>query len=86
MTAEIGAIRGFLAETLRVVGADEVDPELPLVQKGVIDSIELMQVVSFLEEHFGLEIDESEVVPANLRSLAAMAAFVRRKRDDGAAS
>lgn len=75
----IGDIRTFLATELNVANAKGLDPETALVRNGIIDSIELMQVVMFIEERFGIEINETEILPSNLRSLNAMDAFVRGK-------
>ncbi len=76
----ISAVRRFLEKDLRIANAESLAEELPLVQKGVIDSIELMQVVAFLEKEFGIEVDETEILPAHFRNLASMAAFVARKK------
>ncbi len=73
-------IRQFLATELRIADAETLDADLPLVQKGVLDSIELLQVVYFLEKRYRIEIDDTEVLPDNLRNLWSMAAFVERKR------
>lgn len=75
----IDTVRTYLATELRIAQADEVDPDLPLVQRGVIDSIELMQVVSFLEKQYGISIDETEILPGNLRSLNTIQTFVSTK-------
>ena len=76
----VDSIREFLDSALQIPGAGGLDPDLPLVQRGVIDSIELIQLVSFLEKEFGITVDETEVVPSNLRTLRTMAAFVARKK------
>ncbi len=73
-------IRSYLADQLRISEAGSLDADLPLVQNGIIDSIELMQVVSFLEKSYGISVDETEFLPSNLRTLNTMAAFVERKR------
>ena len=75
----IDTIRGFLATELQIAQANELEPDLPLAQRGVIDSIELMQVVIFLENQYGIKIEETEILPSNLRSLSAMQDFVSSK-------
>lgn len=74
------SLRRFLANELRVADAATMDPDLALVQSGAIDSIELMQVVAFLEKEFGIEVDDTEILPKNLRSLSRIVAFVEAKR------
>jgi len=72
-------IRTFMANQLSIPNAKELDPETALVREGIIDSIEVMQIVMFIEGRFGIEIDETEILPANFRSLNAMGAYVRSK-------
>ena len=75
----IADVRSFMATQLRIVGAESVGPETPLVKRGVLDSIELMQIVEFLEATYSIRIDDIEILPENLGSLALMAALVERK-------
>ncbi|MFO1300384.1 MAG: acyl carrier protein [Burkholderiaceae bacterium] len=49
------------------------------LEHGVIDSTGVLELVSFLETRFGLQIADSELVPDNLDSIDGAAAFVRRK-------
>ena len=77
----LDSLRQFLATELRVANGATLDPELALVQSGAIDSIELMQVVGFLESEFGIKVDDTEILPKNLRSLSRIVAFVESKRE-----
>jgi acyl carrier protein len=73
-------VRKYLRDELKVVGADTVGPEELLVDRGVLDSIELMQVAGFLERTYGIAVEDGEIVPDTLGSLAAIERFVERKR------
>lgn len=75
----IADVRRFLATQLRIADAETLDAALPLVKRGVLDSIELMQVVEFLESTYAIKVDDTEIVPENLGSLTSMAALVARK-------
>jgi acyl carrier protein len=75
----ITSIRQFMATELRIAEVERLDPEFPLVRRGAVDSIELIQVVMFLERAFGITVDETEVLPSNVGTLAAMERFVTRK-------
>lgn len=50
-----------------------------LLEHHVLDSTGFLELVSFLEETHGLTIEDDEMVPENLDSLNAIAAFVQRK-------
>lgn len=39
-----------------------------------------MEVISFLEQEFGVLVDDEDMVPENLDSVRRIAAFVDRKR------
>lgn len=47
--------------------------------KGIIDSTGIMELVMFLEEQFGVKVDDSELLPENFDSINQLAQFVARK-------
>lgn len=51
-----------------------------LVEEGFIDSTGILELIEFLESHFGIEVSESETVPQNLGSIASITRFVTSKR------
>jgi acyl carrier protein len=54
--------------------------EVSLINGGVIDSIGVLELITFLEERFGIEMEEEEMVPDNLDTVVSIEAFVARKR------
>ena len=50
------------------------------MDKGIVDSMGIMEVILFLEEEFGLTVADDEMVPENLDSIDNLVGFVRRKR------
>lgn len=51
-----------------------------LVEEGIIDSTGVLELIEFLESHFGIEITEAETVPQNLGSISALTRFVMSKQ------
>ena len=45
----------------------------------ILDSTGFIELVEFLEEEFAITIEDEELVPENLDSLARIERFVRRK-------
>jgi acyl carrier protein len=45
-----------------------------------VDSLTLVSIVEALEDHFSIRVAPREVVPENFATIAAIAAFVARKR------
>ena len=54
-----------------------------LIESGVVDSTGILELIEFLEETFGITVGDSETVPGNLGSVAAIDAYVGRKLADG---
>lgn len=47
---------------------------------GIIDSMGILELVTFVEETFEIRMSDNEVVPDNLDSVAKVSAYVRRKQ------
>lgn len=72
-------IRRFIEEELVLDGdGASVDDETPLL-RGLIDSLGLMQLVTYLEEEFGIEIDDTEVVPDHFRTVVDIGRLLEMK-------
>jgi acyl carrier protein len=50
-----------------------------LVEKGLIDSTGVLELIGFLEERFGVEIRDTEMVPENLDSIHKLLRFLDNK-------
>jgi acyl carrier protein len=50
-----------------------------LIDNHVLDSLDLLKLISLLEEEFDLEVDDSELLPNNFGSIGQIAAFVDSK-------
>lgn len=50
------------------------------LDKGIIDSTGIMEVIFFLEEEFGIQVKDKEMVPENLDSICNIVAFIGRKQ------
>ncbi len=51
------------------------------LESGVIDSTGLLELVSFIEQQYGISVGDRELVPDNLDSLRNISQFVARKRE-----
>ena len=51
----------------------------PLMTTGILDSIAVLKVVTFLESQFGITIEPHEAVVENLNTLSDMARLVMSK-------
>jgi acyl carrier protein len=75
--SHIPTIKQFvLDEFLPDVTGDELTSDYDLVATGVIDSLGLLKLISWLEEHFELPIDDLELDPDSFRTINAIDAFI----------
>jgi acyl carrier protein len=57
----------------------EIDGELSLVESGLIDSLALLQIITYLEQTYGIDFSEKGIDPGELRSVNAILEFVARE-------
>jgi len=50
------------------------------LDKGIIDSTGILELVMYLEEEFGLAVADEELLPDNLDSINNLVKFVERKQ------
>lgn len=79
MTDHVHVIRDFIVETFLFGEAGALTPTQSLLRSGVLDSTGVMELILFLEQKFGVKVEDSEVVPDNLDSIASISAFLERK-------
>ncbi len=50
-----------------------------LLQKGVIDSTGVLELVSFLQDNFKITVEDEEIIPANLETVNGIVSYVTKK-------
>jgi acyl carrier protein len=58
-----------------------VADDTSLIDNNLVDSTGVLELVFFLEQTFGISVGDSEIIPANLDSVGAMARYVATKRE-----
>jgi len=51
------------------------------LDSGIIDSTGVLELISFVEETFDIEIEDDETIPENLDSLDRLARFIQSKKE-----
>ena len=57
---------------------NQVQRDTPLLETSVLDSVQILDLVAFIESHFGISIDMEELVPQNFETVDQVAAMVAR--------
>lgn len=78
------AVRQYILESLMFTDdASQLPSDLSLLGSGTVDSNAVLEIVMFLEETFGVEVKDSEMLPENFDSVAKISAFVQRLKAAG---
>jgi acyl carrier protein len=73
-------VQTFIEDTF-MLGTRRVafGPEDSFLDLHLIDSTGFLELITYLEETFGITVKDDEMVPENLDSLKAIDAFIARK-------
>jgi acyl carrier protein len=71
--------RRYIEDHILMGAASPFNDGDSLIEHRIVDSTGLLELITFIEDEFGLSVDESEMVPENLESLERIEAYVRRK-------
>jgi acyl carrier protein len=74
------AVREYLLDNFLMGSDASIADDTSFIKGRVLDSSGIMELIMFLEEAFGIKVDDAELIPANLDSLNNINVFVARKR------
>jgi len=78
--------RYIVDELLGEEAPDELDAHTPLLSSGVVDSVALEQLLFYLEERYGLALEDADLSVERFETIERIAAMVvERLGGDGAA-
>ena len=72
-------IRDFIVENFLFGSDDGLEDNISFLDEGIIDSTGILELVDFLEEEFGIAVEDEELVPENLDSIKNVTEYLERK-------
>jgi acyl carrier protein len=57
-----------------------LENDLSLIEEGIIDSMGIFRLISFLEETFGLTLNPNDILLENFETLSSIKSFVLSKK------
>lgn len=74
-------IREYILESFMYSdNAGELTNEMSLFDNGILDSTGVLELVGYIEETFGIQVDDTELVPENFDSVDNISAYIQRKQ------
>ena len=80
MTVEEKIRKFILDNYLYTDDQSKLKDDESFLEKGIIDSTGVLEVISFLETDFGVTVTDEEMIPENLDSVRNLAAYINAKR------
>lgn len=72
-------IRKFIADRFLFGEDHELKSDTSLLETGIVDSTGVLELIGYLEEHYGIKVEDDELVPENLDTIASICAFLGTK-------
>jgi acyl carrier protein len=73
-------ILDFIVENFLFGESDGLSESESLLEKGIIDSTGVLELIAFIEESYGIKVKDEELVPENLDSIENVTAYILRKQ------
>lgn len=73
-------VRKFLLDNFVMGGGVAIDDDASFMNNHILDSTGYVELILFIEETFGIVVEDAEMLPENLDSLLNVERFVEGKR------
>lgn len=73
-------ISAFLRGRFPALANQPLSAETQLLASGAIDSLGILELVTFLDERFGIQLMDDDFDPANFETFGQLVAFAERQR------
>ncbi len=74
-------LREFINQNFLFGRGDGLADDDSFMERGIIDSTGILELVHFVEETYSIRIEEDELVPENLDSVQRLTRFIRQKQE-----
>jgi acyl carrier protein len=82
----INTVREFVVENFLFGEGESLKDDTSFMEAGIIDSTGVLELIMFLEETYGIKIEDDELVPENFDNLQNVARYLGKKLDSQCAA
>ena len=76
---DLASIKTFIRTELIYDDEKDFDENTNLIERGIIDSMSLVRLISFIEENYEIQVQDEDIVPENFSSLNKISSFVAER-------
>ena len=77
------SIRAYILKRFPQARGRNLQDHDHLLEQGIVDSLGVLELVSYLEQEFAITIADDDLSPENFSSVGQLSAFVAAKRGGG---
>lgn len=59
--------------------AEDLDDNTSFLEKGILDSTGVLELIGHIEERYGVAVSDTELVPENLDSIKRLCSYLEKK-------
>ncbi len=79
MSAAVEVEQFIVGEIAAGRGISTIAHDSDMLSDGIIDSLGITELISFLERRYGIKVEDDDIDAENFRSIDSIVAFVERK-------
>jgi acyl carrier protein len=76
---DLSSIKNFIRTELIYDDEKDFDENTNLIERGIVDSMSLVRLISFIEENYGIQVQDEDIVPENFSSLKKISSFIAER-------
>jgi acyl carrier protein len=69
----------IMTEVNPELGLTQIDDSEPLIESGIVDSLGVLKIMSFLDESFGVDLSSEEIKLENFRDVRTICDLVAKQ-------
>ena len=73
-------IKNYIQDEFVRDDSKQLTEDLPLIQSGVVDSLGVFTLISFVEERFNIRIEPDDIVLDNFKTIRALADLTKQRQ------
>jgi acyl carrier protein len=72
-------VREFVIRNFIFEDDGSLTPEMSFIDNAIIDSTGVLELITFVEETYGIKVEDHEIIPENFDSIRNIASFVEHR-------
>jgi acyl carrier protein len=69
-------VRDFVRTNFLFNSATPIDDDSSLMEQGIVDETGVLELVMFVEETYGIQVDEGDLIPENFDSIDRISSYI----------